>query len=234
MFAVFIMLTISLTGNSSELSCDIFPSLEVDRRTQLCFLSLQTNNSIPNIDSGCNTIGFHSSTGKVTIITIPTGSYELQSLTSVIESLLPNDITSFRLKANGNTLKCLLKCSHVIDFTVENNISKLLGFKNEIYSANTLHESSNIVGITKVNCIKIDCNLISGSFDDGLPSQTIHEFFPVVPPGYKVIEVPKHLVFYPLNTSTISRVNITLKDQSGCLINLRGEPITVRLLIKNQ
>jgi len=86
----------------------------------------------------------------------------------------------------------------------------------------------------KVNCIKVDCNLISGSFSNGIPSQTIHEFFPSSPPGHKIIEVPKHLVFYRLNSSSISKVNIVLRDQDNNLINLRGEPITVRLQIKHK
>jgi len=34
--------------------------LEVESNAQLCILSLQTNNSIPNIEPGCNTIGFRN------------------------------------------------------------------------------------------------------------------------------------------------------------------------------
>lgn len=226
------MYTISLTAKSSKLSCDIFPPLEVDKNTQLCFLSLQTNNSIPNIENGSNTIGFLDTDNQVKTITIPTGSYELQSIESVIQSLLPEWVTSFLVKANANTLKCSIKCSHAIDFSGANSIAKLLGFENKVYAADTLHESCDVVNIMKVNCIKIDCNLVSGSFNNGICSQTIHEFFPAVPPGYKIIEVPKHLVFYSLHSTSINKVNISLKDQTGRLINLRGEPITVRLQIK--
>jgi len=231
MFKIFIMYTITLNGNSSELSCDIFPPLEVDETTQLCLLSLQTNNSIPNIEPGCNTIGFRSFLGVYEHITIPTGSYELSELETVINQLISNAETEFKLKANSKTLKCTLSCSYDIDFTIANNISKLLGFENKIYSAGE-HESDKIVNIMKVNCIKIECNLISGSFNDGKPSQTIHEFFPAVPSGYKIIEVPRHPVFYSLNSTTISKVDIVLKDQNDSLINLREQPITVRLQIK--
>lgn len=233
-FEIFIMYTITLNGNSSEMSCDIFPPLEVKNTSQLCLLSLQTNNSIPNIEHECNTIGFHDSTGKCINLTIPTGSYEIINLESTIQKLLPNYVTLFQLKADGSTLKCSMTCSHDIDFTIDHNISKILGFENKVYSANTKHESERIVNIMKVNCIKIDCNLISGSFSNGIPSQTIHEFFPSSPPGHKIIEVPKHLVFYRLNSTSISKVNIVLKDQDNNLINLRGEPITIRLQIKHK
>jgi hypothetical protein len=83
----------------------------------------------------------------------------------------------------------------------------------------------------KINCIKVECNLITGSFCDGAPSQIIHELYPTVPAGYKIVEVPRHPVFYGLNTTSITKVNIVLKDQNDCLINLRGEPITIRLQI---
>ncbi len=46
------------------MSCDIFPPLEVKNTSQLCLLSLQTHNSIPNIEPDCYTIGFRNSLGK--------------------------------------------------------------------------------------------------------------------------------------------------------------------------
>ncbi|KAE9522451.1 hypothetical protein AGLY_017112 [Aphis glycines] len=149
-----------------EMSCDIFPPLEVKNTSQLCLLSLQTNNSIPNVEPDCNTIGFRNSLGKCINVTIPTGSYEIINLESTIQKLLPNHVTLFQLKADGSTLKCSMTCSHDIDFMIEHSISKILGFENKVYPANTKHESERIVNIMKVNCIKIDCNLISGSFSN--------------------------------------------------------------------
>lgn len=223
--------TITLNGNSSELSCDIFPPLELDETARLCLLSMQTNNSIPNIEPGCNKIGFLDFIGRVEEVTIPTGSYELQKLESTIVKLLPDDIQWFILKPNINTLKCQMRCSHDIDLSMADSISSLLGFENKVYELDSVHTSQKIVNIMKINCIKIECNLIIGSFADGEPSQTIHEFFPTVPAGYKIIEVPRHPVYHSLNTTSISRVNITLRDQNYNLINLREEPITVRLHI---
>lgn len=225
------MYTITLNGDSSELSCDIFPPLEVENTAQICLLSLQTNNSIPNIESGCNTIGFRNIINQNDNVIIPTGSYELPHLESIIQKMMPDYITFFELKANSNTLKCVISCSHGIDLSVENSIAKLLGFRNDLYTTGASHESESAVNIMKINCIKVECNLIAGAFCDGSPSQAIHELYPTVPAGYKIVEVPRHPVFYGLNTNSISRVNIVLKDQNDCLINLRGEPITVRLQI---
>lgn len=225
------MYTITLNGNSSELACDIFPPLEVDETAQLCLLSMQTNNSIPNVEPGCNKIGFLNIIGQLEEVTIPTGSYELHNLESAINKLLPDSAHEFVLRSDNNTLKCRMLCDYGIDLTMTDSIASLLGFENKTYESDSVHISQKIVNIMKINSIKIECNLIIGSFSDGEPGQTIHEFFPTVPAGYKIIEVPRHPVFYALNTSSISRVNITLRDQNYNLINFRDEPITIRLQV---
>lgn len=78
MHTIFIMFTITLKGNSSELSCDICPPLEIDKTSQICLLSLQINNSTPKIVSITN--GFENSSGKTSEVIIPTDSYELNAL----------------------------------------------------------------------------------------------------------------------------------------------------------
>ncbi|KAL4083047.1 hypothetical protein QTP88_028377 [Uroleucon formosanum] len=222
-FKIFIMFALTLNGNSSELSCEIFPPLEVENTAQICLLSLQTNNSIPNIEPGCNTIGFRNLINNNEYVIIPTGTYELDQLEFIIQKMLPDFVSFFELKANSRTLKCMISCSHDVDLGVDNSIAKLLGFRNVLYTTGATHESENIVNIMKINCIKVECNLITGSFCDGAPSQIIHELYPTVPAGYKIVEVPRHPVFYGLNTTSITRVNIALKDQNDCLINLRGK-----------
>ena len=114
-----------------------------------------------------------------------------------------------------------------------NNIGELLGFEKHIYNANVKHQSDKLVNITKTNCIYIESNLVMGSFNNGKQCHTIHEFYPNVPPGYKVIEIPTHLVFYSINCSSITHAEITLKNQDNELIDLRGEPVSIRLLIKD-
>jgi hypothetical protein len=165
-------------------------------------------------------------------VVIPVGTYELDSLETCIKKKIP-DTAAFILKSDANTLKCLMKCDYDIDFTVKNNITRLLGFDNIVYKAQIEHISTNIINIMKVNSIKVECNFISGSFNNGVPDQAIHEFTPSVVPGYKIVEVPLQSVYYPLIDSSISRVQITLRDQNKDLINLRGDPIAVRLQIKH-
>lgn len=47
------------------------------------------------------------------------------------------------------------------------------------------------INIQNVNVITISCNIASGSFINGKSDHTIHSFFALVSPGYKLVEVPK-------------------------------------------
>ncbi|KAL4107159.1 hypothetical protein QTP88_017544 [Uroleucon formosanum] len=171
-------------------------SIENDICKKLSFHD--TNNSIPNIEPGCNTIAFRNLINENEYVIIPTGTYELNQLESIIQKMMPDYVSMFELKANSRTLKCMISCSHDVDLGVENSIAKLLGFRNVRYTSGATHESENIVNIMKIN-------FITGSFCDGAPSQIIHELYPAVPTGYKIVEVPRHPVFYGLNTTSITK-----------------------------
>ncbi|KAF0688926.1 protein ALP1-like [Aphis craccivora] len=203
---IFIMYTITLSGNSSELSCEFFPPTEVGKNAKICLLAFQTNNSIPNINKECDQIGFinKNDIGHTTHQTysLPTGSYELSEIEAVIKHILTDSKISFELRGNKNTLKCEMQCDVSIDLSMPNSIGEQLGFEKRIYDANIKHQSDKLINITKTNCIYIESNLVAGSFKNGKQSHTIHEFYPNVPPGYK-------------------------------LIDLRGEPVSIRLLIQD-
>ena len=95
-----------------------------------------------------------------------------------IKKILPDFVTLFQLKANSNTLKCSMTCSHDIDFTMKKNISKILDFKDKVYTCGVTHESENLVNISKINCIKVGCNLISGyysSLRSSIPCNVLFE-----------------------------------------------------------
>lgn len=231
------MYTITLKGNSSNLNCDFCPPIEVSKNAKICLLGLQTCNSIPNINEKCNRIGFIIKNDKEAFINdgyvLPTGSYELPDLERIIKQKLSNTGITFELKANNITLKCEMKSSVQIDLSMPNNIGTLLGFKKGFYNANVKHQSETLVDIAKINCIYIESNLVVGSFVNGKQCHILHEFYPNVAPGYKIIEIPTHLVYYSLNCTSISHASIVLKDQNNELIDLRGEPISIRILIKD-
>lgn len=167
----------------------------------------------------------------VNSIRIPTGSYEIEDIKIFLKKELGEDI-DFSLKVNNNTLKSEIKCNHKILFNKEKSIGPLLGFSERILEENKLHVSDKPVNILKVNAVRIECNITTGAYINNQQAHTIHEFFPTSPPGYKIVEVPKNVIYLPVTVKSIHVLCIRLVDQDGHLINFRGETITVRVHIK--
>jgi hypothetical protein len=107
-----------------------------------------------------------------------------------------------------------------------------LGFKKRIIKANTLNESDFPVQIIKVNAICIDCNIAAGSYFNEKPVHIIHQFFPTVGPGYKIVESPLNILYFPVTVKTINNLTVKILDQDGNLINFREETISVRLNLR--
>jgi hypothetical protein len=228
------MHTFTLSGNTSVLAYN-FPVLHLkpDSEYELAFVSMETFNSMPNVDKDNNMLyieGFDP-------IKIPTGSYEFIDIANYFNEYINDNIDTFTnvsitLKPNLNTQKSQIKCSHKIDFTKPNSIGKLLGYDEVIIEPNTLTESTNTVNIFRVNVLRINCNIVKGAYHNGREVHTIHEFFPRVPPGYKIIETPQNLLYLPINTHTIDYIKIEIHDQEDRLVNFNSEVITIRLHLR--
>lgn len=136
------------------------------------------------------------------------------------------------IECDKNTMKTTINSKLVlIDFTQKDCIGPLFGFRR-CYLSPGKHRSDKIINIQNVNNLRIECDLISGSFHNGQSTHTIYEFYPNVDPGYKIIEQPKHLVYLPVIKRRINTVNISILNQEGQMVNFRGEKITCRLHIK--
>lgn len=235
------------------LESQYFPPIQLSptKNYVLGLVELFTFNSIPNIDEGCNKFYIkrfgsikknldkqsreRDSSNTVIeekIITIPTGSYEIEDIERYLKKALPNDIT-ISLKANNNELSSELTCNCIVDFEPKDSIGRLLGFKPKLYEKDVVHKSELPVSILKVNAIRVECNIITGAYVNGDLVHTIHEFFPSVPAGYKVIEVPANVIYLPIAVQSIHHLQLRIVDQDGELINFRGETITIRLHVKS-
>lgn len=221
-------LTLTLTGNSSVLTTEYFPPLDLVEDYVCGLVDFQTYNSIPNVDINNNL--FHVGD---TIVKIPVGSYEIDDIANYIKKEL-NNKTHLLIKANNNTLQCIVKSDETIFFNKECSIGSLLGFGSRELKPNILHTSDLPVNIIKVNAIRIECSIIAGSYINHKKAHTIHEFAPKVGPGYKIIELPQNVIYFPVTVKQLSSLTISLVDQDGDLINLRGELITIRLHLKPQ
>ena len=221
--------TLSLSGTSSTLQAQYFPPIELspNKNYVLGLVELLSFNSIPNIDTGKNKFYVGNE-----VIVLPTGSYEIEDIESYLQEVLAPKGISLNLKPNNNTLRSVIKCSQDIDFRPQDSIARLLGFTQRELPRNTTHSSELPVAILKVNALRVECNITSGAYINERKVHTIHEFFPAVPPGYKIIEVPSQVIYLPIAVKVIDDVQLRIIDQDDELVNFRGEIITIRLHIK--
>lgn len=275
-------ITLTLTGNSSQLHAEYFPSIDLSDGNYVCgLIDFQTFNSIPNVDESNNLfyVGYENVENKqfeegefnidviefktkhsdkknddfldkgpvirrnkratvknnlpLSCIQIPIGSYEVEDLSRYLKKCLLGKGISLELEANKNTLQCEILCSQPIDFSKPNSIGPLLGFRNNDQLAkNQVHISPLPADILKINVIRVECNIVTGSYLNNQPSHTIHEFSPRVPPGYKIIEVPQNVIYFPVTVKNIHSLSLSVVDQNNRFINFRGETITIRLHIR--
>lgn len=222
--------TLSLSGTSSILEAQYFPPIELSPRKNyvLGLVELLTFNSIPNIDIGNNK--FYVGAEE---IVLPTGSYEIEDIENYLREVLASKGINISIRPNNNTLRSVIKCDRAINFQPSDSIGPLLGFAPRVLEANSSHDSDQPVGILKINALRVECNITSGAYINGQPVHTIHEFFPAVPPGYKIIEVPSQVIYLPIVVKCIEHLQLRIVDQDGNLVNFRGEVISIRLHLKS-
>lgn len=218
--------TLSITGNSSLLSTIYTPPLDFNDNYECALLHFSTFNSIPNITENNNK--FYYDDNKV--VEIPEGAYELQDICDFLQSKVKNCI--FKLYCNNNTLKTSIFCSKDIHFEKPNSIGALLGFGMVDLKSNILHESPLPVNILSTTVVRVECDIISGSYINGKRSHIIHEFAPNVPPGYRIIEIPKNTIYFPVNRKTVNSISIRILDINNNLVNFRGEEIQLYLHLR--
>lgn len=220
----------AFTGNSSILESIYFPPIELSsgKSYVLGLVDLYTYNSIPNIHENCNKFYVGEE-----VIVIPDGSFEIDAIEKYLQKVVLEKNINLSLKANNNTLRCEILCSEEINFDKKDSIHQLLGFTNKKLEANKIHLSDQPINIIKVNAIRIECSIIDGAYINGQKVCTIHEFFPSVPPGFKIIELPKKVIYLPVRTKIISHIQLRILDQNGDLVNFRGENISIRLHLKS-
>lgn len=211
----------------------MFPPIELGNGDdwEIGLVNLCTYNSIPNVEKGENDLFIFD--GEE--IVIPEGSYEISDIERYIKSKIKKKIgQGVSIIANNNTLKCEIKTTGEIDFTKPNSIGRMLGFGKVKLTPGEKHISQDPITIIRVNSVRVDCNIARGSYTNGVEGHTIHEFFPSVAPGFKIVESPPTIIYTPVNTNCIQNITIKLVDQDGRIINFREETITIRLHLRRK
>lgn len=219
-------ITLTITGRKSVLQTEFNPPLILDDNYEGGLLYFSTFNTIPNIDISNNIFAY----GKNKQIKIPHGTYDLTDLHDYLKTELKD--VQLQIKSNNNTSKCLLFCTEPIHFEAKNSIASFLGFSHTVLEPNKWHESVYPVDIIPASVIRIECDLVQGSYTNGLPTHIIHEFVLNVPPSQQIIEVPKNIIYFPITKKHITSIIVKILDLKGAPINFKNENIYMSLHLR--
>lgn len=218
---------LSLSGNSTFLEANYYPPIDLsDGDYSIALLDIHSFNNFANITDENNTICIADQTFKIAV-----GSYEISDIEKAILNKIRGKGWKISISPNLNTLKCEINTSETINFN-KSSIHSVLGFNKTRILGPGKHVSDNLINIIDFNAIYCNCSLVSNSFQNGLTSKSLHCFYPKVSPGYKLIEVPQNLIYLKVKAKEITSIQVTLTDERGNLLSLRGEPLNIRLHVK--
>lgn len=233
-------ITFVVSGETSRLECLLNPPLYLNGSYEMCLVSLQTYNSIPNVTHNNNIFHYNVVEKGPKIwqqIEIPVGTYDINDIEKYISTELHHKYAGkhhFFLTGNTNTMKVSMRTTVDVDFSQSNSIGVLLGFAGETIKRHDPVSTKGIVNINRVSAIDIMCNIVTGSYINGEPSHILYHFYPQVAPGFKIIEVPEEKIYMPVNTNVLSNIIIEAVDQSGHTVDLRGEEFTLYLRLRKK
>jgi len=238
--------TLSLTGNTTILSANYFPSINLYEDSEIALLCLQTFNSFPNINENNNKFAIqvvdHNNNNNdfmMCYIKLEEGCYEIKDIKHRVMKQIDvyneknKTKLTFDITVDPNDFRSYIKCNGILHFEILHSIAPVLGFEKREYKPEyETHRSEKAVNLNTINSIKVMCNIAQGSFSNHLQSHSIYEFFPSERSGSKVIQSPPNLIYYKLNKTNIDSITVQLVDQDHNLIDNFGEALTIVLHIK--
>lgn len=237
----------------SVLSADFYPPIELDRNARygLGLLGFYGCNTIHNITDRNNTVGFEIpaydsyDVPRYFTMKIPSGAYEIEEINDYLQKklasrLFPNEILDsmsmdemFSLQANNNIFKCILQSKYNVDFRYENSIGPMLGFKKQMLNSNKPHQSTFPVNIVPVRLIRLECNIISGSYINNEENHILFSFDLDVERGYNLTKEPRNIIYMPISPEGrqfIDNITVRILDQKNNLIDFGSEESIVVIL----
>lgn len=228
----------SVSGTYLNLN-DRIPSImvESDESYEIGLISLYTYMSIKNIETDKND-KFYFGPEK-SMVTIKEGTYEINKIEDALNKLIVEQTSNanfkLELQPDIETSHIRLRCTEEVDFTLPNTIGDLLGFTEKtVLEKNKWHCAPSTANIFPVNIVRVVCNIAHGSYSNGEECHVIYDFFPTVDIGFKIVEKPKKVIYFPIKDRHLTNIEIKLVDQDGKLVNFGDEIITVSLHLRKR
>lgn len=217
---------VSLSGNTPYLSTNFHPELELDERFEYscCLLDFSIQNiSMKHIFDVGHSLSY-TCKEAVRSLTI-SGEQSMPSIMYDVETHLAKEGCKLQIYFDKYKMKFRIKTSNDTFTFTPNSIGSAIGFDPQKLGENSITYADHSIGQFDVEAIRVNCDLVGGSFHNGISTHTVHEFQPKPVSNYKLIEQPQHLIYLPIIKQRINSVNITVTDQDGNLLNLKGGEI---------
>ena len=234
-------------STTSEFTTKFKTPIELNRNLnyELGLASFTTCNIVYNINPSNNSFSVSTKQNKNQFIITP-GAYELKELFSRMKKLIfekfqvdGEDTNNKKIKVSPIELKVDIPTARIdlyiktgYSFSFSSGLGEFLGFQKNAYSKNSRSEKrTNITDITTVNVM---CNIVQGSYQNGVRDQCIYDFpYGTVPHGYQIIQLPNPPDFVPIiPMNHIYEITIKIVDQNENLIDFNGEDISITLILK--
>lgn len=95
-------------------------------------------------------------------------------------------------------------------------------------------EDAAAENLVKLDILRINCDIISGSYINGERCHVIHQFATSTShmKGRILAEIPKNLNYFPIKSKNLRSIQICIVDQEGKLIDFQGAEAICRINIK--
>lgn len=138
----------------------------------------------------------------------------------------------FNISLHVPTMRVKLFSNLLVDFSCKNSLASTLGFEAKVLEQDKAHHSDYTVLVQAINVIRVECNIACGAVLNGVQTHSIYDFYPSVGYGYKIVEHPTPIIYYPIAAQSVNSISICLVDQSGRRIELQEEQVFVSLHIR--
>ena len=174
---------------------------------------------------------------------IPPGIYTIKDLQEAVHPLGDHENTS-KIEYDDFTMKTKLILTRfgstfgTLRFDEKSFFNSILGFTPHwdykptialhAYSPR-VYISDKILNLNTVNKIRLKCDVIDGSVQNGLRHPVLFSFVLVKKPGYNFFSEPETFHYKKINKSVLNTITFYLEDDNNNEVDFNGETLTFTL-----
>jgi hypothetical protein len=234
------------SGESHDFVTRFTPPLKLPENARVCLLQASVPNTWSNVTSNLgNSFRYHNGTTWRSMITLSAGQYSVVGIEAALHQAMRSNgdysagpPESFSITMAGSEADGLVYITISNSYKLElTTLGTLLGFAN-MTELNTdgVHAGTRADFNRGISSFLINSDLVDqqSSSVGGKGSSAMHQYLFSVSPSSNEIVTPAHLVWQRARGGGqfLDRIRVFITSQTGSLVSLGDEPVTVSLYIK--